>query len=70
MKNLAKCSHIQMQLDEKNKAKGEREKNEMNKRKTKKKKNPTLGNNGAIIIKENTFIAPRVFLSQRKIARI
>lgn len=54
---------------EKNKAKGEREKNEMNKRKTK-KKNPTLGNNGAIIIKENTFIAPRVFLSQRKIARI
>lgn len=43
MKNLAKCSHIQMQLDEKNKAKGEREKNEMNKRKTEKKKIRHLG---------------------------
>lgn len=38
MKNLAKCSHIQMQLDEKNKAKGESgKKNEMNKRKKEKK---------------------------------
>lgn len=67
MKNLAKCSHIQMQLEEKNIAKGEREeKNKMNKRKTKRKKNPTLGNNGAIIIKENTFIAPLVFFIAAK----
>lgn len=37
-----------------------------NEKRKEKKKNPTLGNNGAIIIKENTFIAPLVFFIAAK----